>query len=89
MLVLTRKVGERIVIGDSIVLTVVRIQGDKIRLGIDAPQDVGIHREEVRDRIQAAARPSHPVSTAVDRPRRYDPDHDVSDRTLPDRRGRG
>lgn len=48
MLVLTRKVGEKVLIGDSIVLTVVRIQGDKVRLGIEAPPDVPIHREEVR-----------------------------------------
>ena len=52
MLVLTRKVGERIHIGDSISLTVVRIQGDKIRIGIEAPDDVQILREEVRARIE-------------------------------------
>ncbi len=55
MLVLTRKVGEKILIGDSIVLTVVRIQGDKVRLGIDAPPEVPVHREEVRLRANAAA----------------------------------
>ncbi|MBX6314565.1 MAG: carbon storage regulator CsrA [Isosphaeraceae bacterium] len=54
MLVLTRKVGERIYIGDQIVVTVVRIQGDKVRLGIDAPEQVVIRREEVYQRLRAA-----------------------------------
>lgn len=55
MLVLTRKVGERIHIGDGIVVTVVRIQNDKVRLGIEAPAQVPIHREEVYRRVHAAA----------------------------------
>jgi carbon storage regulator len=54
MLVLTRKVGERIHIGNNIVVTVVRIQNDKVRLGIDAPSDVAIHREEVFQRVEAS-----------------------------------
>lgn len=54
MLVLTRKVGERIHIGGDIVLTVVRIQNDKVRLGIDAPDSVVIHREEVFKRVEAS-----------------------------------
>lgn len=55
MLVLTRKVGQQIRIGEGIVVTVVRIQGDKVRIGIEAPADVSIHREEVRRRIQSEA----------------------------------
>ena len=51
MLVLTRKVGEGIIIGDDIKLTIVEIKGGSIRLGIDAPQDKKIHRQEVYDRI--------------------------------------
>jgi len=54
MLVLTRKVGERIHIGDGIVVTVVRIQNDKVRIGIEAPAEVSIHREEVYRRVMAA-----------------------------------
>ncbi len=57
MLVLTRKVGEQIRVGEDIVLTLVRIQGDKVRLGIDAPRDVPIHREEVRRRLATAQIP--------------------------------
>lgn len=47
MLVLSRKMGERIIIGDNIELVVIRIQGDKVRLGFEAPEDVTIHREEI------------------------------------------
>lgn len=57
MLVLTRKIGEQIRVGDDIVVTLVRIQGDKVRLGIDAPRDVPIHREEVRRRLAADNQP--------------------------------
>ncbi len=52
MLVLTRKVGESIVIGKNIRITVVAIQGDKTRIGIDAPRDMPVDREEVHDRKQ-------------------------------------
>jgi carbon storage regulator len=47
MLVLTRKLNESICIGDNIRLTVVEIRGNKVRLGIEAPQDVRVHREEL------------------------------------------
>ena len=52
MLVLSRKRGERIVIGPNIELTVVDIRGNKVRLAVDAPRDVSIHRQEVCRRIQ-------------------------------------
>ncbi len=52
MLVLSRKQDEKIIIGDSITIMVVSIQGDKVRLGIDAPKEVSIHREEVYKAIQ-------------------------------------
>lgn len=47
MLVLSRKKDERIVIADNITITIVEIRGDKVRLGIDAPRTVGVHREEI------------------------------------------
>jgi carbon storage regulator len=47
MLVLSRKADERIVIGDNIVITIVNIRGDKVRIGIDAPKDVAVDRQEV------------------------------------------
>lgn len=52
MLVLSRKQDEKIIIGDNIKLMVISIQGDKVRLGIEAPKDVTIHREEVYNAIQ-------------------------------------
>jgi carbon storage regulator len=51
MLVLTRKVGERIVIGNSIMVTILESQGGRIRLGIDAPHEVPVYREEIRKRF--------------------------------------
>lgn len=53
MLALTRKVGERIVIGDNIVVTVVGIKGDSIRITIDAPKEIKIYRGEIYDAIAA------------------------------------
>ena len=53
MLVLTRKPGERLVIGDNIVITVVEIKGDNIRIGIDAPREVKVYRGEIYDAIVA------------------------------------
>ncbi len=53
MLALTRKVGQSIVIGDRIEITVVEVKGDQIRLGIKAPKEVSIYRKEIYDEIQA------------------------------------
>ena len=52
MLVLSRKRNESIVINDNIIVTVVEIRGDKVRLGINAPKDVSVHRQEVYDAIK-------------------------------------
>lgn len=52
MLVLSRKKDEKIIIGDSITLMVIEIRGDKVRLGIDAPKDVTVHRQEVYEAIK-------------------------------------
>lgn len=53
MLILTRRVGETICIGDKITVTVLGIKGNQARLGINAPKEVGVHREEVAERITA------------------------------------
>ena len=52
MLVLSRKVGEEIIIGDDIHLTVVAVQGEKVRLGISAPKEVRVDRQEIHERRQ-------------------------------------
>lgn len=51
MLVLSRHRNESIIIGDDIIITIVDIRGDKVRLGIEAPQDIPVHRKEVYDAI--------------------------------------
>lgn len=52
MLILTRRVGETIVIGDDVIITVLGIKGNQVRIGINAPKDVSVHREEIYQRIQ-------------------------------------
>ncbi len=52
MLILTRRVGESLMIGDEVNVTVLGIRGNQVRIGVDAPKDVSVHREEIYDRIQ-------------------------------------
>jgi carbon storage regulator len=64
MLVLSRKINESIVINSDIVITVVEIRGDKVRLGIVAPKDVPVHREEVYEAIHGSV-PTKPKAEAT------------------------
>jgi carbon storage regulator len=52
MLILTRRVGETLMIGNNVTVTVVGLNGNQVRLGINAPKDVEVHREEVYERVQ-------------------------------------
>lgn len=53
MLILTRKIGESIIIGDNVKVTVLGVEGRQIRLGIDAPKEISVHRQEIYDKIAA------------------------------------
>ncbi len=69
MLVLSRKKNESIVINDDITIVVVEIRGDKVRLGVEAPKEVPVHRREVFDAIQRdAAASGHRTASKVDSP---------------------
>ena len=52
MLVLTRRVGETLVVGDDVTFTVLSVRGNQVRVGVDAPRNVPVHRQEIFERIQ-------------------------------------
>ncbi len=55
MLILTRRVGESLMIGDDVTITVLGVKGNQVRIGVDAPKEVVVHREEILNRIEDAA----------------------------------
>ena len=67
MLVLSRQRDESIIIGDNVVVTIVDIRGDKVRLGIQAPSEIPVHRQEVYEAIQRENRSSAKIDSHAER----------------------
>ena len=61
MLILTRRVGETLMIGDEVTVTVLGVKGNQVRIGVNAPKDVAVHREEIYDRIKGGSEDDSPV----------------------------
>lgn len=53
MLILTRRIGETLMVGDDVSITVIGVKGNQVRIGIDAPKDIAVHREEIFNRIKS------------------------------------
>ena len=70
MLILTRRVGETLMIGNEVTVTVLGVKGNQVRIGVNAPKDVAVHREEIFERIKREedhdSRPGVPVDKIVD-----------------------
>ncbi len=59
MLILTRRVGETLIIGDNVTVTVLGVKGNQVRIGVNAPKDVTVHREEIYERIKKEKEQNH------------------------------
>jgi carbon storage regulator len=70
MLILTRRVGETLMIGDEVTVTVLGVKGNQVRIGVNAPRDVAVHREEIYERIkrEQAEQGAQPEIAELDSP---------------------
>jgi carbon storage regulator len=78
MLLLTRKLGENIRIGDDVKITIVEVKGNHVKLGIDAPPSVKVHREEIYERIQQERQRAAQQENAADKEPRPAPPDDAN-----------
>ena len=74
MLILTRRIGESLMIGDNINVTVLGIRGNQVRIGVNAPKDVAVHREEIYEKIQNEKR-GHEAAPAAGTPESAPPEN--------------
>ena len=78
MLILTRRVGETLMIGDDISVTVLGVKGNQVRIGVDAPKEVAVHREEIFERIKSE------LGGSADSPGSSETDPSRTDSSKPD-----
>ncbi len=80
MLILTRRVGETLVIGDNVTVTVLGVKGNQVRIGVNAPKDVAVHREEIYERIKREREEAqNPPETTDETPDTGEPESDSSE----------